>query len=227
MDKWQTARMAPRSFLLSDVLDAYVQAHTPEPDLVVASLVDRTAQLGDVAGMQIGADQATFLSAICAFASVKHAVEVGTFTGRSSLAIALGLAPGGRLICCDVSDEWTSIARSAWRDAGVDDRVELRLGPAAETLRAMPDTEHIDLAFVDADKPGYPEYYELIVPRLRPGGLLLADNTLWHGRITDDPGEDDVALRALRQYNDRASSDPRVRTTILTIGDGVTLSQRL
>ncbi|HET8930320.1 MAG TPA: class I SAM-dependent methyltransferase [Acidimicrobiales bacterium] len=219
--------MAPRSFLLDDTLDAYVQAHSPEPDLVTAALVDRTAQLGDVAGMQIGHDQAAFLTAICAFAGVTNAVEVGTFTGRSSLAIASGLAPGGHLVCCDVSDEWTSIARDAWRDAGVEDRVELRLGPAIETLRALPDDAAIDLAFVDADKTGYPDYYTELVPRLRPGGLLLADNTLWHGRIVDEPSDDDSSLAALRRYNDRAAADPRVRTTILTIGDGVTLSQRL
>jgi caffeoyl-CoA O-methyltransferase len=219
--------MAPRSFLLDDTLAAYVEAHSPEPDLVTAALVDRTAELGDVAGMQIGHDQATFLTAICAFAGVTNAVEVGTFTGRSSLAIATGLAPGGRLLCCDVNDEWTQIARGAWRDAGVEDRVELRLGPAIDTLRALPDDATIDLAFVDADKTGYPDYYTELVPRLRPGGLLLADNTLWHGRIVDEPDEDDSSLAALRRYNDRAAADPRVRTTILTIGDGVTLSQRL
>lgn len=219
--------MAPRSFLLDDTLGDYIAAHTPTPDLVTAALVDRTAQLGDVAGMQIGHDQATFLTTLCAFADVTNAVEVGTFTGRSSLAIARGLAPGGRLLCCDVSEEWTSIARSAWRDAGVEDRIELRIAPAIETLRALPEDAVIDLAFVDADKPGYPDYYEELVPRLRPGGLLLADNTLWHGRIVDEPGDDDTSLAALRRYNDRAAADPRVRTTILTIGDGVTLSRRL
>ena len=219
--------MAPRSFLLDDTLAAYVQAHSPEPDLVTAALVDRTDQLGDVARMQIGTDQATLLTALCAFAGVTNAVEVGTFTGYSSLAIATGLAPGGRLLCCDVNDEWTSIARAAWRDAGVDDRVELRIGPAIDTLRTLPDEPTIDLAFVDADKTGYPDYYEALVPRLRPGGLLLADNTLWSGRIVEEPDDDDAALAALRRYNDRAAADPRVRTTILTVGDGVTLSQRL
>ncbi len=219
--------MAPRSFLLDDVLATYVADHSPTPDLVTTALVDRTAALGGPAGMQIGVDQATLLTALCAFAQVRSAVEVGTFTGRSSLAIAQGLAPGGRLICCDVNEEWTSIARRAWQDAGVADRVELRLAPAVETLRALPDEATIDLAFVDADKPGYPDYYEELVPRLRPGGLLLADNTLWHGRIVDDPGPDDEALDALRRYNDRAATDPRVLTTILTVGDGVTLSLRL
>ncbi len=219
--------MAPRSFLLDDALADYVADHSPSPDLVTAALIDRTVALGDPSGMQIGGDQATFLTALCAFAGVRSAVEVGTFTGRSSLAIASGLAPGGRLLCCDVSTEWTSIARRARQDAGVADRIELRIAPAIDTLRALPETETIDLAFVDADKPGYPDYYDEIVPRLRPGGLLLADNTLWHGSIVEEPGDDTSSLAALRRYNDRAASDPRVRTTILTIGDGVTLSQRL
>lgn len=218
--------MAPRSFLLDDRLAAYVADHSPSPDLVTAALIDRTAELGDVAGMQIGTDQATFLTAICAFAGVRNAVEVGTFTGRSSLAIAQGLAPGGRLLCCDVSTEWTSIAQQTWQDAGVAEKIDLRIAPAIETLRALPGDPVIDLAFIDADKPGYPDYYEEIVPRMRPGGLLLADNTLWHGRIVDTPDDEDTSLRALRRYNDRAAGDPRVRTTILTIGDGVTLSQR-
>lgn len=218
--------MAPRSFLLDDALADYIGLHTASPDLVEAGLIDRTTELGPVAGMQIGLDQATFFTALTAFAGVTNAIEVGTFTGMSSLAIARGLAPGGRLLCCDVNEEWTGLARQAWRDAGVADRVELRLGPAIETLRALPHDEIVDLAFVDADKSGYPDYYEELVPRLRPGGLLLADNTLWGGRIVEGDSADDN-ISALRRYNDRAASDPRVRTTILSIGDGVTLSQRL
>lgn len=218
--------MAPRSFLLDDTLGAYIADHSPTPDLVTSTLIDRTAALGDVAGMQIGGDQATLLTVLCAFAGVTNAVEVGTFTGRSSLAIAQGLTTQGRLLCCDINTEWTQIAQAAWRDAGVADRVELRLAPAIDTLRALPTDGWIDLAFIDADKPGYPDYYDELVPRMRPGGLLLADNTLWHGRIIDEPGDDDHALEALRRYNDRAATDPRVRTTILSIGDGVTLSQR-
>lgn len=218
--------MTPRSFLLDDALADYIGVHTASPDLVEADLIDRTGELGPAAGMQIGLDQATFFTALTAFARVTNAIEVGTFTGMSSLAIARGLAPGGRLLCCDVNEEWTEIARHAWRDAGVADRVELRIGPAIETLRALPTDETIDLAFIDADKPGYPDYYDELVPRLRPGGLLLADNTLWGGRIVDGDSTDGNMV-ALRHYNDRAASDPRVRTTILSIGDGVTLSQRL
>lgn len=219
--------MAPRSFLLDEQLSTYVEEHSPSPDMVTATLIDHTVALGDPAGMRIGVDQATLLTALCAFARVDRALEVGTFTGYSALAIARGLAPGGRLLCCDISEEWTSIAQRAWRDAGVADRIELRIAPAAETLDSLPDEETFDLVFIDADKSGYPDYYEQIVPRLRPGGLLLADNTLWSGRIVEQASADDAATEALQRYNDRAASDPRVRTTILTIGDGVTLSQRL
>lgn len=219
--------MAPRSFLLDESLAGYIGEHSPTPDLVTATLLERTAELGDVAGMQIGVDQATLLTALCAFARVESALEVGTFTGRSALAIARGMTSGGRLICCDVSEEWTGIARRTWQDAGVADRIDLRIAPAIDTLRALPEDETLDLAFIDADKTGYPDYYELIVPRLRPGGMLLADNTLWGGRIVNEPAGDDHSLAALRRYNDRAAADPRVRTTILSIGDGITLSQRI
>lgn len=217
--------MSPRSFLLDDALDAYVRDHTATPDLVVASLIDRTSALGPISGMSIGLDQAMFLTALTSFARVGSAVEVGTFTGMSSLAIARGLVPEGTLLCLDVNEEWTSIARRAWRDAGVADRVDLVLAPALDSLRGLAESEQFDLAFIDADKTGYVDYYEALVPRLRSGGVLLADNTLWSGRIVDDTTDDDVT--ALRRYNDRAAHDPRVRTTILTIGDGITLSQKV
>ncbi len=203
-----------------------MRAHTASPDLVIASLVDRTEALGPIAGMSIGLDQATFFTALTSFAHVERAVEVGTFTGMSSLAIARGLAPGGSLTCFDVSEEWTSIARRAWQDAGVADRIELQIGPALHGLQALPETEAIDLAFIDADKVGYVDYYEELVPRLRSGGVILADNTLWSGRIVDDDAQDDD-VRALRHYNDHAATDPRVRTTVLTVGDGITLSQKV
>ncbi len=219
--------MAPRSFLLDDTLAAYIGDHSPTPDLVTAGLLEDTAVLGEVAGMQIGVDQATLLTTLCTFARVESAVEIGTFTGRSALAIARGLAPGGRLVCCDVNEEWTTIARRVWRDAGVADRIDLRIAPAIETLRALPEDAALDLVFIDADKAGYVDYYEQVVPRLRPGGVVLADNTLWSGRIIEEPADGDAALAGLRRYNDRAANDPRVRTTILTVGDGVTISQRL
>jgi caffeoyl-CoA O-methyltransferase len=154
------------------------------------------------------------------------ALEVGTFTGYSALAVARGMGPSGRLLCCDVSQEWTAIARDYWEKAGVADRIELRLGPAIDTLRSLPAGEQFDLAFVDADKTGYPAYYDEILPRLRPGGLLLADNTLQGGRVLD-PQIDDESVTAIRSFNDRVVGDPRVRLVMIPIGDGVTVVQKL
>lgn len=215
--------MSVRSFLLDDALATYVGEHAPEPDPVHRALIDRTRALGDVAGMQIGADQAALLTMLVQLTGVELAVEVGTFTGTSALCIARGLVPGGRLVCCDVNETWTGIAREAWEQAGVADRIDLRIAPAIETLRDLPEDRSIDFAFLDADKTGYPDYYEEIVPRLRPGGLLVADNTLWGGRIVDDEGDSSVALR---DYNRRAAEDPRVTTVILTVADGLTVSRR-
>lgn len=216
-----------RSFLTTDALAAYVEAHSDPLDAVATDLVARTAALGDVAGMQIGADQAALMTALARLTGARRAVEVGTFTGMSALAIARGLATGGRLVCCDVSEEWTAIARQAWTDAGVADRIDLRIAPAAETLAEdLFDGEPIDLAFVDADKPGYVTYHDLLVPRLRPGGLLAVDNTLWSGDVVE-PDEDDANRTAIRTYNDHAAADDRVGTVMLTVGDGVTLNVRL
>jgi caffeoyl-CoA O-methyltransferase len=156
----------------------------------------------------------------------RRAVEVGTFTGYSALCIARGLAPGGTLLCCDVSEEWTAIGRQAWERAGVADRIELRIAPAAETLATLPTEPHIDLAFIDADKEGYIAYYEELVPRLRPHGLLLVDNVLWSGAVVD-PKADDANTRAIRAFNDHAAADPRTDTVMLPIADGLTLARKL
>jgi caffeoyl-CoA O-methyltransferase len=175
--------------------------------------------------MQVGPDQAAFLTMLTRFAGVRSAVEVGTFTGTSALCIARGLADGGRLLCCDVSEEWTAIARDAWAEAGVDDRIELRIGPGIDTLSALPEEPTIDLAFIDADKPGYQGYYDALVPRLRPGGWIVADNTLWGGAIVD-PDDTEANTLALRAYNDRAAADDRVMTVVLALADGLTVSQK-
>ena len=217
--------MSPRSFLLDDRLHDYITSHTEPADPVMARLTERTVALGDPAGMQVGPDQAAFLTMLTRFAGVRSAVEVGTFTGTSALCIARGLAEGGQLLCCDISEEWTAIARDAWTDGGVADRIELRIAPGIETLSALPPDETIDLAFIDADKPGYLSYYEELVPRLRPGGWIVADNTLWSGRIVD-PDATDTATEALRAYNDRAAADDRVMTVVLALADGLTVSQK-
>jgi caffeoyl-CoA O-methyltransferase len=217
--------VSPRSFLLDDRTWRYVVDHTDPIDPVLARLTERTKALGDVAGMQIGPDQAALLTMLTRFGGVANAVEVGTFTGTSALCIARGLAPGGRLLCCDVSEEWTAIAREAWAEAGVDDRIDLRIAPAAETLRTLPPDPVIDLAFIDADKPGYATYYEELVPRMRPGGWIVADNTLWGGAVVD-PKASDASTDALRAYNDRARVDDRVHTVVLALADGLTVAQK-
>ncbi|CAN5292915.1 class I SAM-dependent methyltransferase [soil metagenome] len=217
--------MSPRSFLLDDALHRYVLDHTVAPDPVLVRLTERTRLLGDIAGMQIGPDQAALLTMLTRFAGVTNAVEIGTFTGTSALCVARGLVPGGHLLCCDVSEEWTAIGREAWAAAGVDDRIELRIAPAVDTLRALPTKAIIDLAFVDADKPGYLDYYEELVPRLRPGGWVIADNSLWGGAVTN-PDANDRDTEAIRAYNRRAADDERVDTVLLALADGLTVSQK-
>jgi caffeoyl-CoA O-methyltransferase len=216
-----------RSSFIDDAVVDYASAHSTGPDGVQVALQEVTRErTGRAAGMQIGDDQAVLMEIIARAIGATAALEVGTFTGYSALAVARGMGPGGRLLCCDVSEEWTAIAREYWEKAGVADRIELRIGPAIETLRSLPATEQFDLAFVDADKTGYPAYYEEIVPRLRPGGLLLADNTLQGGRVLD-PQIKDESVTAIRSFNDHATQDPRVRVVMIPIGDGVTFIQKL
>jgi caffeoyl-CoA O-methyltransferase len=204
----------------------YVVDHGSWPvDEVLADLRAETLALGRAAGMQVGPDQGQLLTLLTRIAGTRRAVEVGTFTGYSSLCIARGLADDGRLLCCDVNEEWTALARRAWERAGLADRIELRLAPALETLRALPTDIPIDLAFIDADKPGYIGYWDELVTRVRPGGLVLADNVLWSGRIVDDPG-DDANLAALRAFNDHVAADSRVEVAILPAFDGLTIARK-
>ena len=217
--------MSPRSFLLDETMTAYVLAHTEPADPVFQWVTEQTEALGPVSGMQIGPDQGVLLTTLTRFAGVTNAVEVGTFTGTSALCIARGLARGGRLVCCDVSEEWTAVARETWARAGVADRIDLRIAPASDTLRALPPDPVVDLAFIDADKTGYADYYEQLVPRLRPGGLIIADNTLWHGSVVDaDAHDDDV--EAIRAFNDMATADDRTTTVLLAVADGLTVCQK-
>jgi caffeoyl-CoA O-methyltransferase len=175
--------------------------------------------------MQITADEGALLTMLVRLTGARNAVEVGTFTGYSSICIARGLADGGRLVACDISGEWTEVAQRYWAEAGVADRIELRLAPAAETLAALPAEPSIDFAFVDADKESYPTYYEELVGRLRPGGLVLLDNVLLGGRVLDEAeqGERVVAMRAV---NDRVAADDRVEAVMLPLRDGVTVARR-
>jgi caffeoyl-CoA O-methyltransferase len=204
----------------------YAVAHGSWPvDEVLADLQAETAALGRVAGMQVGPDEGQLLTLLTRVAEARRAVEVGTFTGYSSLCIARGLTPGGSLLCCDVSEEWTAIGRRAWERAGVADRIELRIAPAIETLRALPAGESVDLVFIDADKPGYVNYWEELVPRVRPGGLLLADNVLWSGEVAN-PERTDENTEALRAFNDRVAADDRVDAAVLPAFDGLTIARK-
>jgi caffeoyl-CoA O-methyltransferase len=219
-----------RSLPVTAELIDYVVDHGTWPiDDVLADLRAETVALGGAAAMQIGHDQGQILTLLTRLVDAVRAVEVGTFTGYSSLCIARGLADGGRLLCCDVSEEWTAIGRRAWERAGVDDRIDLRLAPAVETLQALPTDEPIDLAFIDADKPGYVDYWDELVPRMRVGGLLLADNVLWSGDITREPADDDdrdANLAALRAFNARVAADDRVEAVIIPAYDGLTVARK-
>jgi len=217
--------VSPKSFLLSEEIHRYLLDHSTPLDAVRTRLITETAALGPVGGMQVAPEQSIFLTLLTRITGVRSALEVGTFTGLSALSIAMGLAPGGHLLCCDVSEEWTAVARRYWAEAGVDDRIELRLAPAIETLRALSDKPAFDLAFIDADKPGYIAYWEETVPRIRPGGIVLVDNVLQGGHIID-PAAEGESLAAIRAFNDHAAADERVELVVLPISDGLTLARR-
>jgi caffeoyl-CoA O-methyltransferase len=209
-----------------DTVSDYLLTHSTPQDDVLARLAEETrASFGDASGMQITADEGALLTMLTRLVGATYAVEVGTFTGYSSICIARGLAEGGRLLACDVSGEWTDLARRYWDEAGVADRIELRLAPAAETLAALPAEPAIDLAFVDADKESYPTYYEELVSRLRPGGLVVLDNVLLGGRVFDEAAQGE-RVAAMRAVNDRAATDDRVDVVMLPLRDGVTVARR-
>jgi caffeoyl-CoA O-methyltransferase len=216
-----------RSQFIDAVIDDYAAAHSTPPDADQLELQRVTREkTGRAAGMQIGDDQAVLMEMLVRAMAATRAVEIGTFTGYSALAVARGLGPGGRLLCCDVSEEWTAIARQAWQKAGVADRIELRVGPALETLRSLPPGEQFDFAFIDADKTGYAQYYEEVLTRLRPGGLMLLDNMLQGGQVADDLVNDE-SVAAIRSLNDAIAADPRVKVVLIPVGDGVSFVQKL
>ncbi len=217
--------MDPKSFQLSPEIHAYLVEHGTPPDALQQSLIEETARLGGISLMQIAPEQGAFMTLLTRICGARRAVEVGTFTGYSALCIARGLPPDGQLLACDVSEEWTGIARRYWEKAGVADRIELRIGPAAETLRALPEEPGIDLAFIDADKPSYPTYYEEILKRMPPGGLILVDNVLWMGSVVN-PEVDEPQTVAIRAFNEAVAADQRVDTVMLPVGDGLTLLRK-
>jgi len=203
----------------------YLVSHSTPPDALLQDLVSETAErFPGRTHMQIGREQGTFMTMLAGLMGARHAVEIGTFTGYSSICLARGMDAGGKLICCDISEEWTSLARAYWQKAGLADRIDLRLGPALDTLRGLPAGAWLDLAFIDADRASLAGYWEEIVARVRPGGVILVDNTLLHGRIFD-PEPDPDAL-AVRQFNELVLADDRVVLAMLPVGDGLTVARR-
>ncbi len=213
-----------KSFGISDGIHRYVVMHSnprtnPEADDLAAATRER---FGDRAGMNIGDDQGRFMQMLAGAMGAEMIVEVGTFTGMSALWLASGLAPGGRMICFDLVDTYLETANEAWGAAGVADRIEMRIGPAADGLATLPDEPHIDLAFIDADKTGYGTYLDLLLPRMRDHGIVLVDNVLWSGRVLDetDVSADTVALR---RFNDHVAERSDCDAVMLTLGDGLTM----
>ena len=213
--------------LLPEAVENYVSAViTRETDLQRRLRTETATMRG--AGMQIGADQGALLGLLVRLIGAKHALEIGTYTGYSALAVATALPADGKLVCCDINDEWTQVARRYWNEAGLADKIELRLAPAADTLRDLlrdPGPGTFDFAFIDADKEGYDGYYENGLKLLRAGGLMAFDNTLWSGRVADSSNHDDDTV-ALRKLNAKVRDDARVDACLLTVGDGVLLARK-
>ncbi|SFF02459.1 caffeoyl-CoA O-methyltransferase [Actinacidiphila alni] len=210
---------------LTPELYDYVLAHNPPLNAVQRELVDTThARLADVAGLQTAEEQGPLLAFLVRLTGARQIVEVGTFTGFSTLSMAQALPADGRVIACDVSEEWTAVGREHWAKAGVADRIDLRIAPAIDTLKALPGGQWIDLVFLDADKDSYTAYWEELVPRMSPGGLLVVDNTLFHGEVVDKDATG--SARAIQEFNDHVRADDRVDDVLLTVADGLTLARK-
>lgn len=212
-----------RSIGLGPELLGYVVANSGGEDSIAAELAVVTRErFGDLAGMNIEQDQGRFLEFLVGLVGARTVVEVGTFTGMSALFLARGLPVDGRLVCLDVDEGFVDVGRPYWERAGLSGQIEVRIGPAADTLTAWPSDEPIDLAFVDADKPGYATYLDLLLERLSPGGVVAIDNVLWSGAVLD-PAANDENTEAIRAFNDRVAADSHLDSVMLGIGDGLTL----
>ena len=217
----------PRNVQLTDKLYEYLVDHSVREHPVLAQLRAETAKLPH-AGMQIGADQGQFMALLAKLIGARRCIEVGVFTGYSSLAVALALPDDGRIIACDVSEEWTAIARRHWEKAGVAKKIDLRLGRATTTLDqllAEGGEGRYDFAFIDADKTSYRDYFERCLRLVRDNGLIAIDNTLWSGDVAD-PSNTKPDTVALRELNDALHHDERVDIALLPLGDGVTLARK-
>jgi caffeoyl-CoA O-methyltransferase len=208
---------------LTPELHAYIVDHGAREDEVLRSLAEETERLGEIAIMQIAPEQGAFMTLLCRAMGARRALEIGTFTGYSAICIARGLTDDGLLVTCEVSDEWAAVARRYFERAGVADRVDVRIGPALETLRELPDDDPFDFAFIDADKAEYPEYYEEVLRVLRPGGLTMIDNVLRGGEVLEPEATDEQG-RGTREVNERVAADERVDVAMLGLADGITLA---
>ena len=219
--------MTKRSIGLDDRLSDYILSVGVREHPLLTRLREETSTHPKV-NMQISADQGAFMALLTRLIGARSYIEIGVFTGYSSLAVALALPEDGRVVACDISEEYTAVARRYWREAGVEDKIDLRLAPAIETLHALLTEGRagtFDLAFIDADKELSEDYYEKLLVLLRPGGLLLVDNTLWSGRVAD-PTVNDPDTRALRRFNEKLRDDDRVDLAIVPTGDGLTLARK-
>jgi caffeoyl-CoA O-methyltransferase len=218
--------MARRSLDLDDRLYDYLLKVGVRESELLKELRAETSKLSG-AGMQIGPDQGAFMHLLAGLIGAKRALEIGTFTGYSSLCVASAMPADGKLICCDVSEEYTSIARNYWRRAGLESKIELRLGPAVATLDQLIEAKvpEFDFVFIDADKTNYVNYYERALNLVRTGGLIAIDNVLWGGDVAD-PKENDEDTVAIRALNDKVRADERVTLSLIPLGDGLTLARK-
>jgi predicted O-methyltransferase YrrM len=212
--------MAGRAPFLPEKVARYIHEHSVREPLVLRELREAT-QAVPMSGMQIGADQGQFLQLLVQAIGARRCLEIGTYTGYSALAVALALPKDGRIICCDISEEWTAVGKPFWKKAGVEKKIDLRIGPALQTLKGLKGP--FDFVFIDADKPNYLKYYEACLPLVRKNGIIAIDNTLWSGAVAD-PTQKDADTVALRQFNDALHRDQRVALSMLPLGDGVTLA---
>jgi len=218
--------MAKITSLTQDLYRFMLRNRTSEDQLLGELRRETEERVGALAGMMISEEQGLFLRILVAAINAKRVVEVGTFTGYSAGCMAAALPADGRLLCCDVSEEWTSIGARYWRQGGLSDRIELRFAPALDTLRTLPGDPPLDFAFVDADKDNYVAYFEALLPKLRTNGLLAFDNVMWHNWMMDAANQDAETI-GIREFNDHILGDPRIETVMLHVGDGLTLIRKL
>jgi predicted O-methyltransferase YrrM len=219
--------MGTRRLIVTDEIHQYILEHSLREPRILARLRAETSKL-PYATMQIGSEQGQFMALLAKLIDAKRCIEIGVFTGYSALVVALALPPDGKIVACDVNEEWTSIARRYWREAGVEQKIDLRLQPALKTLDELITAGQVgtyDYAFIDADKPNYDAYYERVLQLLRPNGLFLIDNVLWSGRVAD-PKANDPETTAFKKLNEKLHKDERVEVSLLGIGDGVTIGRK-